>query len=219
MPLIPLDEPAAALAALVRGRAPLPGVEERRPHTGAASPVTDGAPLETVLEGRRSVREFTAEPVSAATLLAVLDRAAQAQRDQWPVHRYGDPGLRLLLAVRSAEGLGRGLFTSAPDGTLRALGVPHWLDQLADDYAAAPVFALVCGSPSRVGPGAAGGLLVRVGSLGYAIWLAARTHGLECSVFGAGHYLVRQEACRLQPGARHLFTVALGHPARLPEAG
>ncbi|WFF02776.1 hypothetical protein [Micromonospora sp. WMMD964] len=220
MPLIPADVPAEALADLVRRRAPFPRVIERyAPDDGAAEPVTDGVPLAAVLEGRRSVREFTETPVAEVTLRAVLRRATRAQRDQWPVDRHPDPGLRLLLAVRRADGPGRGLFTPTPAGDLLPLGVPDWLDDLADVYADAPVFALVCGDPAGMGREAAGGLLVRIGALGYAIWLAARTHGLECAVFGAGHYLVRREAAGLRPGARHLFTVALGHPAPSPAVG
>lgn len=213
MPLIPLTEPAAAMAELVRRRAPLPAAGASQTYPDVPPPVPGTVPLEEVLAGRRSVRTFTTEPLRLEELRAVLDRAAAAQQDQWPPGRYGDPGLRLLLAVRRADGLDRGLYDRSTQGTLHALGRPDWLDEPAHDYADAPVLALICGSALRVAPHAIGALLLRAGSLGYAIWLSARTYGLECSVFGAGHAPTRRAASRIRPGDRHLFTVALGHPA------
>jgi hypothetical protein len=209
VPLIPRHEPADAVADMVRRRVPLPAAA-----TGPEAPrptLPPGRPLEEVLAGRTSVRDFTDEPVERAELAAVLARARAAQRDQWPAAVHGDPGLHLAVAARRVPGLAPGLYDWPADGTPRPFNpVPAPRDTLADTYTPAPVLVLVCGSVTRVGGAAAGGLLVRAGALGHAVWLAARTHGLECSVFGAAWAPAR----RAFPGSRHLFTVALGHPAR-----
>ncbi|MFI6344455.1 nitroreductase family protein [Streptomyces sp. NPDC050560] len=218
MPLIPPAEPVAALAGFVSRRAPLPpaaptppGAEAARAAGGHAPPVRG---LDAVLRGRRSVRDFGADPVGAVLLHTVLGLAHDADLAQWPPTAQGDPGLWLLLAVRAAPPLAPGAYRWEPGTGPRPLGRPLPLGELASAYADAPVLALVCGSPTRVGPEAVGGLLVRAGALGHAIWLAARTHGLDCSVYGGASAEARGAASRAVPGARHLFTVALGHPAR-----
>ncbi|MET9428909.1 MULTISPECIES: nitroreductase family protein [unclassified Streptomyces] len=211
MPLIPLDEAATATAERVRRRAPFPAAAPDR-RDSAVGTLTPGArSLDEVLEGRKSVREFTDVPVARSTLLAVLDRAAAAQRRQWPADRYGDPVLQLIVAARHVEGLSKDLYAWSADGKLRPLGVPCDENALAGDYTDAPAYVFVCGSVRRVGPDALAGQMFRAGSAGYAVWLAARTHGLECSAFGAAHAPVRSAAAAVQAGARHLFTVAIGH--------
>lgn len=210
MPLIPLSEPAGAVADMVRRRVPLrpptvPGPDRPRP---ALPP---GRPLEEVLAGRTSVRHFTDEPVARAELDTVLTRARAAQRDQWPSTVHGDPGLRLVVAALHVRGLTPGLYDWPEAGAPASLGPLPPTDGPADTYTRAPALVLVCGP---VTGGAAGGLLVRAGALGYAVWLAARTHGLECSVFGAAWAPARRAAAAPGEGTRHLFTVALGHPAR-----
>lgn len=213
MPLIPLHEPADAVADMVRRRVPL---------TAAASPGPDGPrpglppgrPLEEVLAGRTSVRDFTDEPVRRAELDTVLARARAAQRDQWPSAVHGDPGLRLVVAALRVSGLAAGLYEWPAAGVPRPLGHRPPPDSLTGTYTRAPALVLVCGPVPRAGGAAAGGLLVRAGALGYAVWLAARTHGLECSAFGAAWAPARRAAAQADEDTRHLFTVALGHPVR-----
>ncbi|GAA3849154.1 nitroreductase family protein [Streptomyces sedi] len=211
MPLIPASQAAEALTEAVRRRDPVGprpagGGEENAPAPAAGWAVG----LAEVLAGRRSVRAFGPSPLEPGPLWEALAVAAADQRRQWPAARHGDAGLRLLVAARRVTGVAEGLYEGAPDGAPLAEAP----DGLAEDYADAPALVFVCGGGTANAPRATPELLVRAGALGYAVWLAARTRGLECSVYGAAHAGVRRVAARARPGARHLFTVAVGHRAR-----
>ncbi|NED13059.1 nitroreductase family protein [Streptomyces sp. SID9124] len=212
MPLIPLHEPADAVADMVRRRVPLPSGTDPAPD-GTRPVLPPGRPLQEVLAGRVSVRRFTDEPVARAELAAVLARARVAQRDQWPSAVHGDPGLRLLVAARHVSGLAAGLYDWPAADEPRPLGHRPPPETLTETYTRAPALVLVCGSVTRAAGAAAGGLLVRAGGLGYAVWLAARTHGLECSAYGAAWAPARRALATTAGTTRHLFTVAIGHPA------
>ncbi|MCF2125861.1 hypothetical protein L1I79_05345 [Strepomyces sp. STD 3.1] len=90
---------------------------------------------------------------------------------------------------------------------------------LVADYVDAPVLVLLCAPTQHVASKAIGDLLVRAGSLGYALWLAARTHGLEATVFGGAHTPLRLVPGMAEGHGRHLFTVALGYPEQHPASG
>lgn len=213
MPLIPVADAAEALAESVRRRTPL---GPRRPggDAGPTSVADTGRlrTLEDVLGGRRSVRAFEERPLERQRLLSVLERANATQRRQWPHACHSEAGLRLLIAARRINGLPEGLYDAPPDRIPTTPPLAVLPDGLAQDYVDAPALVLVCGDSTANAHVAAGDLLVRAGSLGYAVWLAARTHGLECSVFGAANAAVRVAAARFRPGIRHLFTVAVGYP-------
>lgn len=218
MPLLPLDEPSATLARLARHRS------APRPVPAAAAPPVrpSEVPPPAVLAGRRSVRAFADRALVDTDLARVLTAADQAQRVQWPPDRHGDPGLLLLVAAYRVDGLRSGLHAWRPaggpgagpsDGALEHLTGPGWLRQLPDRYAPAPALVLVGGPVRRAGAEGYHALLVRAGALGYAVWLAARARGLECSVFGSASPEV-STALPADPaaGTAHLFTVAVGHP-------
>lgn len=220
MPLIPEEQPQESLAASVGRRTPLPRAgHPAPPRTPVTAPAVTPVPLEEVLLTRRSVREFTDRPVASAVLGAVLDTAEAAQRTQWPAGEHGDAELEPLLLVRRVEGLAPGVFGRQRGEFVARPGAGAHSAELAREYADAAVLVLVLGPVARAEDTAYGGLLVRAGALGHAIWLASRTHGLDCSVYGrayhgAGGLLSGSDTGRGSgPRQRHLFTVALGHAA------
>ncbi|WP_024874353.1 nitroreductase family protein [Saccharomonospora piscinae] len=213
MPLIDAAELGHSVSELFQRRQPLPRAAE--PEDGYPPPGSHegGLALEEVLAERRSVRDFGAAPVALTDLLSLLRLAESAQRKQWPAEVHGDPGLAVLVAAEHVEDLDAAIYHRDGALSLRRLEAPPWQDELVDTCPGAAAVALICGSVRQVGAPAYGGLLVRAGALGYAIWLAARTHGLECSVFGGARPAVSRLADGVRPGLRHLFTVAIGHAA------
>lgn len=216
MPLVPAHEPCDAVADLLRVRSPFPGASPSDRDVAAMSgtePSRPAKPAAEILAGRRSVRSFADQPLHTDHLADVLRRAEQQQRAQWPVEAHGSPSMTMLVAARTLTGLEPGLYRRDPAAScLTALDatVPVGLtDGLHAAYTTAPALVLICG-PVRSMPGAVyGNLLVRAGALGYAIWLAALTTGLCCSVYGG----TSESISRLSGRARaHLFTLAIGHP-------
>ncbi|WP_405614234.1 nitroreductase family protein [Streptomyces sp. NBC_01508] len=182
----------------------------------AQLPYTEGLkPLEEVLRGRRSVREFAPRAVAARTLSDVLARAHLAQDRQWPRPRHGAAGLRTVVAAGRVAELSRGPHLWNPDSGFTPLTTSDprsalLIEELADAYTPAPAHVMICGSPRDVDPAAYAGLLVRAGALGHAIWLAARTHGLDCSLWGGASNPVTRALRDTAPADRHLFMVAMG---------
>ncbi|WP_042424733.1 hypothetical protein [Streptacidiphilus anmyonensis] len=226
MPLIAWEEPRDTIGFAVRRRTQPPPPSRARmrppsvtPPAGEGFRVGDRATLEEVLTGRRSVRDFDERTPTASLLLDVLASARRSQQQQWPVTPHGDPELGILVASCRVAGLDQGLHEpELESGTWRRHGGPLHLPTLHNAYTAAPALVLIFGSVSDTDDSAYGGLLVRVGSLGYAVWLAARTHGLEASVFGRSSSEVTRAARQDAPGTRHLFTIALGYANQLSPA-
>lgn len=223
MPLIPHDEPLAAVAeASASRRKPPPGTPSAQspPAPGGGSgqdPAAEPRRLQDVLTGRRSVYDFDTRPVAAGTLWQVVRLATAEHARQWPVARHGDPQLLTMVAARRVSRLQAGLHVFPGPAEPLWRDQPGWLDQLGTDHGDAPVLIFLAGSLLRAGSAGYGGLLVQTGALGYALWLAARTYGLECSVSGRADHRATHAAHGIHPGARHLFTVALGYPP--PEDG
>jgi hypothetical protein len=175
------------------------------------------APLRAAMAGRRLARRFDLGTVSAAQLGLVVQAGLSADQRQWPLGPHHDLGLAVVLAALRVTDLPRGLHLAAPgaDRSFVRLGNDHWVGELADAYADAPVLLLVCGDLDRaclaVGPRGYGQLLVRAGAVGHAAWLAATELGLAGSVFGVRHPKVTASVGRASSGSlSHLFTVALG---------
>ncbi|GLW13006.1 hypothetical protein Misp01_81340 [Microtetraspora sp. NBRC 13810] len=236
MPLIREDEFTRSVDDLVRTRSPLPpappgprlcaetgpahpaaggGLPDTPPHpaTGGrlpdspAHPAAGGRlPLEEVLRGRRSVRAFTAEPLPLDTLTAVLGLAEHSYLSR---HAPGGP-LTTLLALRRVGGLAPGLYHPSPSGAYAELPESPPSADWPRAFADAPALIFIGGAVVAASGDSYGGLLVHAGALGHTIWLAARTYGLDCSVFGQPDSGVTRAMRRHDPGVRHLFTVALG---------
>ncbi|WP_336208731.1 nitroreductase family protein [Nonomuraea sp. LPB2021202275-12-8] len=204
MPLLALDAPSSAVTTMSRHRRPPRGT----PSGAQVEGLTTEYP-KSVLAGRRSVRRFGDRTVPVEELTDVLGTAEGAQRRQWPAGRHGDPGLTLMAAAYRVDGLPGALHVWCREtAAFDPGGNPEWLRRLPAWFAAAPALVLVCGSINRADRIAYGQLLVQAGALGYEIWLAARSRGLECSVYGNA---IHEASGALAPGGRHLFTVALGY--------
>lgn len=214
MPLISEQELSESIGTLFERRVRPPGGYPDR-----ARPVPPGGrlSLDEVLAGRRSVRVFHDRSPDVDQLATVVGLAEAADARTWPAGRHGGAAPHALIAAFRVRGLERGLYVPAREGPgFDRIGAPAWQRELAGEYADAPAIALICGPVHRAGDGAYGGVLVRAGAFGYALWLAARSHGLDCSVYGATMPAVSRQAERTAPGTAHLFTVALGYA---PDAG
>lgn len=209
MPLIDEAEPHEAATELSSARAAFPDTEPPRSRLAVPVPASMPRPLDEVLDSRRSVRQFAARRLSVDALFHVLATAYRQQDGQWPVGRHGCPHLDVLVAAYDIAEVEGGLYPYEP-GTGR-FGEPLHTDgmpDLGDAYAHAPALLLIRG-PVRGTPGASyGNLLVRAGALGHAIWLAALTVDLACSVYGGTSEWVGR-LTRRDPA--HLFTVAVGY--------
>ncbi len=225
MPLIDEDAISAGIADLLRHRPrPVPGPRTLPvPGPGALSPQLrrELRPLSAVLAARRSVREFSGEPLALADLEFILGHADQAVRTWWPAGTRQDLGLTVLAAAFDVAGLPRGIHAVANGSQPRLLGDPRWLPALRDRYAAAPVLLAVCGdltwACSAAGPGY-GGLLTAAGALGHAMWLSALSIDLAASVYGSPCQELTRTAGSYAPGLRHLFTIGIGRPVGGTEA-
>jgi hypothetical protein len=178
-------------------------------------------PLSAVLAARRSVREFSDEPLALADLEFILGHADQAVRTWWPAGTRQDLGLTVLAAAFDVAGLPRGIHAVVHGSRPRLLGDPRWLPALRDRYAAAPVLLAVCGdlpwACSAAGPGY-GGLLTAAGALGHAMWLSALSIDLAACVYGSPCQELTGTAGNYAAGLRHLFTIAIGRPVGGAEA-
>ncbi|MEU4266230.1 hypothetical protein ACYCCF_30860 [Streptomyces argenteolus] len=81
------------------------------------------------------------------------------------------------------------------------------------NYADAPALIFIGGPVVGTSGASYGELMTRAGALGYAAWLSALSHGLECSVFALPNFRVTQAMRAQEDRTRHLFTVAVGKPA------
>lgn len=204
MPLLPLKGPSSAVAAMSRRREPPRGTTSTERAEGLAEQYPSA-----VLAGRRSVRHFSGRAVPVEELARVLATAHAAQHRQWPAADHGDPGLALVVAAHQVDELSSALQLWRPEtAAFDSCGTPKWLWRMPAWYAAAPALILICGSIGRTDGISYSQLLVQAGALGHEIWLAARSRGLECSVYGQA---VHELSDVLTPGSRHLFTVALGY--------
>jgi hypothetical protein len=219
MPLLPEREPVDLVKSVIgvaSGADRAEGETSVRWDEALGRPAQEGrAPLRAVLAGRRSVREFADAGLSLDELTSVLSLAQSSQLRQWSP--AGLAGLTILAAPYRVDALGPGglYLWNFADGRLTLLSAPSWLPELQEGYAAAPCILLICGTVQRAGAAGHGRLLVRAGALGHAIWLSARTYGLESSVYASTHLKVTRELRTLEHTPRHLFTLALG---RAPEA-
>jgi hypothetical protein len=174
-------------------------------------------PVEDALLRRSSVREFSADPLPAARVRSAADAARLAETVTWPARSHGAASFEVLVAAFNVGGLARGLYPA--HGSIR-LDAPdcEWLGSLRGQYADAPALLLICGDLNQAcraaGPGGYASMLVRAGTIGCAAWLWAVSAGLAASVYGSASHRVSFAARQLNADLRHLFTVALGTPAR-----
>ena len=108
MPLIDEAELAAGIGMLLSTRAPAkPGRQVIR---SPGAPGRELRPLGEVLTARRSIYQFSGEPLPLADLEFVAGYAVTMLRAWWPVSPREDEGLMVLAAVFDVAGLPRGLY-------------------------------------------------------------------------------------------------------------
>jgi nitroreductase len=183
-----------------------------------------GSP-EEVLRRRRATRAFSTDPVPRHDLALIVDRARQAEQALWPAGGHGAIDYTILAAAFRITGLPPGLYRTGRDGDLAPLAAP-WLNTLRLAYADAACLLLICADVTaacRAGGPGYGPLLVRAGTLGHGVWLAAIDLGLAGCVYAGPHHQVTGAARLAGSGCRHLFTASVGRaqpdPADAPGNG
>jgi nitroreductase len=193
-------------------------LRDRRPVCAEDGPRWLPGSVEETLLRRRSVREFSADPLPVSRVRAAIAAARDAEAAAWPARSHGAVTFEILVAAFRVDGLPRGLF-AIRDSCPAELAGPQsiWLDSLRGQYADAPALLLICADLNHAcrvaGPAGYSSTLVRAGTIGYAAWLWAISAGLAGSVYGVASHEVTGAARRLDANYRHLFTVAFGAPA------
>jgi hypothetical protein len=165
---------------------------------------------------RQATRDFQEEPQDVGRLLRSVKAGYSAERTFWPNVVHGDQDFRVLVAAFNIVGHPPGLYLIEEREVLsmRPVDLDFSLEDLLPSNSNAPAVIVVCG---RVGSSLDenyGGLLVRAGSFGYAVWFAAVRSGLAGCAYGGSDSLVTRSIRKVYPVHRHLFSVALGSPAR-----
>ena len=229
MPLIAVPDVGARILGVLDGAGRPTTAGSTRVAAQAATAVSHpfdlSAPeVDELLARRRSTYTYGTQPIPADSVSRVLDLGRRAHAHDWPQAVHGESGLTTLVGAHSVDGLARGLYLppSAGSGSFTVIDDHVDLQELRARYVAAPVLLFVCGDVRRAtapdhGIGY-GSLLVRSGSLGYDYWLAALSTGMSAAVFGRSRAEVTDLARKVDPGLRHLFTVAIGHAAGLDAA-
>jgi nitroreductase len=229
MPIVPAGEPAQRMAELLRARpsltmpARVAGAATGDPSgPGPGSPVPwPAGQLAEILSARRSVRTFSAEPVTGDQVTQIVATARAAWRHALPAP-YGRSDLEVLVAARAVSELAPRVYRWTAGAGSRQVAGQGLVVALAEQYVAAPAILLICGHLYEPGePGTAGyaAALVRAGALGYAMLLAAVSVGLAGCPYGGSSLPARRAAHGATAGASHLFTVAIGNPADAARAG
>jgi hypothetical protein len=175
--------------------------------------------VEEYLTRRQSVRSFAPSAVPRSDVLGAIAAARDADEAVWPLGRHGAVGLDMLIAAFNIDGLASGLYATREAGTELLSPDSACLDILREQYADAPVLVLICADLNQAcrDAGQAGypATLIRAGTAGYAAWLWSISAGLAGCVYGPASQHANSAARRLDVNLRHLFTVAIGVPARV----
>ena len=184
----------------------------RRPVAPVARPdYAEAVDLDAVLADRTAVRTFSPRRPEASRLARVAASALVHDAAQWPIAEHGTPP-SVMLAAYQVAGLDPGLHhCDGRTGEFRPAGRPAWFPDLQERYSAAPAIFLIHDNLLQTGTDGYGGLLVRAGSLGYGLWLAARTHGLDGCAYGGASPEVTAFLRGAGAADRHLFTLVVGH--------
>jgi nitroreductase len=174
------------------------------PPAAATRPPIAPALLEQAIAHRRAVHRFGSRPLTD-TEVATVVRAARAA----PPVRTRSP-LEIAVALSGNQAPRAGVFWTNEDGGLAGpLAGESLVGELHKCYVAAPVLLLICG-PISASAEEYRTVLLAAGSCGYTAWLAAVSSGLAGCVYGRSH---GQLTGMLAGAGRHLFTLAIGHPA------
>jgi hypothetical protein len=187
------------------------------PPKSESPPVACSAPDKTLAD-RRSVRQFARRPVPAALLADACQNAMRVEQAYWPPEVHGDAGLRLAVATARVDGLANGVHTfAAATSEFEYLAGTALVGELQQEYANAPALVLICAEHVRdrdvVPRSNYPSMLVRAGTLGYAVLLNAMAAGLCGCPFGRAKSQVPTTlSARYVRPVHHLFTIAIGWP-------
>jgi hypothetical protein len=135
MPMITVGGTTQRLGAALRDRGHLPGDDGLGWLPGS---------IEETLLCRRSVREFSADPLPVSRVHAAMAAARDAEAAAWPPRLHGAPTFEVLIAAFRVDGLPRGLFAIRDSCPVELAGPGStWLDSLRGQYADAPALLLI----------------------------------------------------------------------------
>jgi nitroreductase len=217
MPLIAEHAALRELCAPSRRESPKPAARHG-PAESQSPPVAGSAP-DKVLASRRSARQFAGRPVPAALLADACQTAMRVEQAYWPPEVHGEAGLRLAVATARVDGLAEGLHTfSGATAEFGYLASAAPVGELQQEYANAPALVFVCaeraGDREVLPRSSYQSMVVRAGTLGYAVLLNAMSAGLCGCPFGRAMSRVPSALSAAYTGpVRHLFTIAIGWPA------
>jgi Nitroreductase family len=176
--------------------------------------------LDVLLQARKSVRTFSARPVSANAIGRAVDWGIAADRELWPEENASGVDLELVLVAWSVDQLETGVYVWE-DGSFRFIKeAPERNSRgsvtLQRGLQSAPALILAAGnllaSRARHGDHGYRLLLSRAGAACHTAWLAAIDEGLAGVIFAgfqpaAARYIFAASMVR-----RQLLALAVGYP-------
>lgn len=180
----------------------------------------DDALLIDALVGRRSVREFTSEPVSTSDVSALL-WAAQGLTADWGGRTAPSAGALYPLEVYVVTE--DGIEHYVPDGhQVEVVSSPTAKDELAEAIGqeaatAAPAVVIIAAVPQRVAPKYGGRteryIAIEAGHAAQNLLLGATALGLAGVPLGAFSDTAVADVLGLPASQEVVYTLAIGHPA------
>ncbi len=183
--------PSAVPAALINNNDSNVG----SPLTDLPSPARGGRLLGDILACRKSIRQYTPEPVSLEQMSTMLNCAYEADRTHWPTEHVAGLSLTFLILAFRVAGLERGVYTYEPQrhGVYFSKAAPSSKNASAlfvqSEFADAPLVLWIAGNlgaaVARNGGFGHRQLLLRAGAAAHRLWMAAMATGLSgCIVAG-----------------------------------
>jgi SagB-type dehydrogenase family enzyme len=155
-------------------------------------PATNGGSLGDILRSRRSIRQYSTEPVSLNQLSTMLSVAHRMDAGVWPEEHLHGQALSFLVLAQRVVGLSPGLYLyDAANACLRLLRDGLGFEETSelyvqDEFALAPVAVWMVGNLAaacaRHGAFGHRQLLVRAGAAGNHLWMAGLGMGLSGSL-------------------------------------
>jgi hypothetical protein len=203
------------VSASLRTRAPA-----RRPGAAAARAARGGDPSALkIAEGRAQLQKPPDMPamyeISTQQVAGMVADGYVAERQVWDPGAHGDAKFVVMVAAYRVTALAAGIYHVGA-ATYQAVSVATEasLASLRLAYGAAPGILLICADPhqrSRLPGGCSyGSVLVRAGTLAYAIQISAMSMGVPCSVYGSSSYYASLAARAWDKRYRNLLSVAIG---------
>ncbi len=225
--LLPAALIAVTMLAACAAGDPAPAPSQPGPAVALPSPGLPGeATLADLIEGRRSTRAYTAEPVNLGQVAGLLWAGYGVQSDGGRVvpSAGGRYPMTLYLVAGNVPGLDQGCYRYDPatnqllpqrTGDLRADLASASLDQ--PSIADAPASIVVAGSPDRLrdryGARSERFAMIEAGHVGQNLTLAAEALGLGLVTIGAFDDAEVAGVLDLPADEQVYYVIPVGHPA------